>query len=65
MSKRKMSLRVLSDKVDIPTWDLSKFIKGEMEAILFTSLNSFCEALECQTGDLLEYKPDKRTSHSK
>ncbi len=56
MAKRKMSLNELSEKVDITLSNLSILKTGKAKAIRFTTLEAICEALDCQPGDILEYK---------
>lgn len=58
MAKRKMSLNELSDKVGLTLSNLSILKTGKAKAIRFTTLESICEVLECQPGDLLEYSKD-------
>jgi putative transcriptional regulator len=55
MAKRKMSLKELSEKVDITLANLSILKTGKAKAIRFSTLESICKALECNPGDLLEY----------
>lgn len=59
MAKRKMSLNELSEKVDLTLANLSILKTGKAKAIRFSTLEAICKALECQPGDLLEYKPDE------
>jgi putative transcriptional regulator len=56
MAKRKMSLNELSDKVNITISNLSILKTGKAKAIRLSTLESICEALDCQPGDLLEYR---------
>ncbi|MBS4044293.1 MAG: helix-turn-helix transcriptional regulator [Chitinophagaceae bacterium] len=56
MAKRKMSLNELSEKVDITLSNLSILKTGKAKAIRFSTLEAICKALECQPGDLLEFK---------
>ena len=56
MADRKMSLNALSDKVGIANVNLSKIKTGKVSAIRFSTLEAICEALNCQPGDILEYK---------
>ncbi len=56
MAKRKMSLNELSEKVEITLANLSILKTGKAKAIRFTTLNAICEALDCQPGDILEFK---------
>ena len=56
MAKRKMSLNELSEKVDLTLSNLSILKTGKAKGIRFNTLEAICEALDCQPGDLLEYK---------
>jgi putative transcriptional regulator len=56
MAKRKMSLNELSEKVDLTLANLSILKTGKAKAIRFSTLEAICNALDCQPGDLLEYK---------
>ncbi|MGL2993230.1 Transcriptional regulator [Flavobacterium sp. 9R] len=56
MAKRKMSLNELSEKVDLTLSNLSILKTGKAKAIRFNTLEALCKALECEPGDLLEYK---------
>lgn len=58
MAKRKISLNELSAKVDITIANLSVLKTGKAKAIRFSTLEAICEALDCQPGDILEYKKD-------
>ena len=60
MAKRKMSLNELSEKVDLTLSNLSILKTGKAKAIRFSTLDSVCKALECQPGDLLEYKNNEK-----
>ncbi|WP_297238710.1 helix-turn-helix transcriptional regulator [uncultured Faecalicoccus sp.] len=59
MADRKISLNELSEKVGISNVNLSNLKTGKVKAIRFSTLNAICEVLECQPGDILEYKNDK------
>ncbi|MCX7555048.1 helix-turn-helix transcriptional regulator [Marinicella sp. S1101] len=56
MAKRKMSLNQLSAAVGISLSNLSILKTGKAKAIRFSTLESICEALDCQPGDLLAYQ---------
>ncbi len=56
MADRKMSLNELSEIVKISNVNLSKLKNGRISAIRFSTLEAICEALNCQPGDILEYK---------
>ena len=59
LAKRKMSSGELAEKVGITAANLSILKTGKAKAIRFSTLNAICQALECQPGDILEYKGDK------
>lgn len=59
MAKRKMSLNELSDKVGITLSNLSILKTGKAKAIRFNTLESICQALDCQPGDILEFKAEE------
>lgn len=56
LAKRKMSVTQLSEKVGITMANLSILKNGKAKAVRFSTLESICEALDCQPGDILEYK---------
>ena len=58
MADRKISLNELSAKVGIANVNLSKIKTGKIAAIRFSTLEAICEALNCQPGDILEYRAD-------
>ncbi|MCQ2538222.1 MAG: helix-turn-helix transcriptional regulator [Lachnospiraceae bacterium] len=58
MADRKISLNELSEKVGVTNVNLSKMKTGKISAIRFSTLEAICEALDCQPGDILEYKKD-------
>lgn len=59
MADRKMSLNELSERVGVANVNLSKLKNGRVSAIRFSTLEAICEVLNCQPGDILEYKkPD-------
>jgi len=59
MAKRKMSLNELSEKVDITLSNLSVLKTGKAKAVRFSTLEAICKALDCQPGDILEYKNEE------
>ena len=60
MADRKMSLNELSEKVGVANVNLSKLKNGRVSAIRFSTLEAICEVLDCQPGDILEFKkPEK------
>lgn len=56
MADRKISLNDLAEKVGIANVNLSKIKTGKISAIRFSTLEAICDILDCQPGDLLEYK---------
>jgi putative transcriptional regulator len=61
MAKRKISLKDLADKIELTNANLSILKTGKAKAIRFSTLNEICKALNCQPGDILEYKEDEET----
>lgn len=58
LAKRKMKLKDLADRIDITVQNLSILKTGKAKAIRFSTLESICECLDCQPGDILEFKKD-------
>ena len=56
LARRKMSLTQLSERVGITMANLSILKKEKAKAIRFSTLEAICGALECQPGDILEYR---------
>ncbi len=56
MAKRKMTLNELSQRVGITLSNLSILKTGKAKAIRLETLDAICKALDCQPGDLLEYR---------
>ena len=56
LAKRKMSVTELADKVGITLANMSILKNGKAKAIKVSTLAKLCEALDCQPGDLLEYR---------
>ena len=56
LAKRKMSVTVLSEKIGITMANLSILKNAKAKAIRFSTLEAICKALDCQPGDILEYK---------
>ena len=57
LAKRKMSSGELAEKIGITAANLSILKTGKATAVRFSTLDSICKALDCQPGDLLEYRP--------
>lgn len=58
MADRKISLNQLAEQVGVSNVNLSKIKTGKISAIRFSTLESICETLNCQPGDILEYDPN-------
>ena len=58
MADRKISLNELSEKVGVANVNLSKLKNGKVSAIRFSTLESICDVLDCQPGDILEYRKE-------
>ncbi|BDH60378.1 putative HTH-type transcriptional regulator YozG [Lysinibacillus sp. PLM2] len=61
LAKRKMSVTELTEKVGITMANLSILKNGKAKAIRFSTLEAICKALDCQPGDILEYRNDDDT----
>lgn len=59
LAKRKMSLTELSQKVDITMANLSVLKTGKAKAVRFSTLEALCLALDCQPGDILEFREEE------
>ncbi len=60
LAKRKMRLNQLSEKVGITMSNLSILKQGKAKAIRLTTLDAICAALDCQPGDILEYRAEDK-----
>ena len=60
LAKRKMSLTELSEKVGITVANLSILKNGRARAVRFETLDAICRALQCQPGEILEYREEIR-----
>lgn len=56
LAKRKMSVTELTEKVGITMANLSILKNGKARAVRFSTLEAICKALDCQPGDILEYR---------
>ena len=59
MAKRKISLNELSERVGITLANLSILKNNKAKAIRFSTLEAICKVLECDVGDILEYRNDE------
>ena len=58
LAKRKMSVTELSEKVGITMANISILKNGKAKAVRIDTLDKICKALDCQPGDILEYRED-------
>ena len=58
MAKRTISLGALAERVQITPANLSILKNGKAKAIRFSTLEAICRELDCQPGDIIEYRPD-------
>lgn len=56
LAKRKMSVTELSERVGITMSNISILKNGKAKAIKIQTLDKICEALDCEPGDILEYR---------
>ena len=58
LAKRKMSVTELTERVGLTMANVSLIKNGKVKAIKLSTLEKICEALNCQPGDILEYRHD-------
>ncbi|KQT35657.1 Cro/Cl family transcriptional regulator [Chryseobacterium sp. Leaf405] len=58
LAKRKMQSKELAEKLGISTVNISVLKTGKAKGVRFDTLEAICKALECQPGDILEYKEE-------
>ena len=59
LAKKKMRSGELEERIGITPANLSVLKTGKAKAIRFTTLDAICKELDCQPGDILEYRPDE------
>lgn len=57
LAKRKMSSQELAERIGITPANLSVLKTGKAKAVRFSTLDAICRALNCQPGDVLEFRP--------
>lgn len=60
LARRKMSVGALADIIGISPANLSILKNGKAKGLRFSTLDAICKALDCQPGDILEYRPDEK-----
>ena len=58
MAKRKISLSELAERIDLTPANLSILKTGKAKAVRFSTLEAICRELDCQPGDILEYRDE-------
>lgn len=58
LARRKMRSKELAETIDITEANLSLLKSGKVKGVRFATLEKICATLECQPGELLEYRPD-------
>jgi putative transcriptional regulator len=58
LHQRRMTLTELADRIDITLANLSILKTGKARAVRFSTLEAICRALDCQPGDVLEFRPN-------
>ena len=58
LAKRKMTLSELAEEVGITLSNMSILKTGKVRAIRISTLDTVCRVLDCNVGDILEYRPD-------
>jgi putative transcriptional regulator len=58
LARRKMRSRELAERIGITEVNVSLLKSGRVKGVRFETLEKICEVLECQPGDILEYRPD-------
>jgi putative transcriptional regulator len=59
LAKRKMRSKTLAELVGITEQNISLLKSGKVRGMRFETLDAICKALECQPGDILEFRPDE------
>ena len=59
LAKKKMRSGELAERIGITPDNLTVLKTGNAKAIRFTTLDAICKELDCQPGDILEYRPDE------
>jgi putative transcriptional regulator len=58
LARRKMRSKELSERIGITEQNVSALKSGRVRGVRFETLEKICEVLQCQPGDILEYRPD-------
>ncbi|MHA6512094.1 helix-turn-helix domain-containing protein [Tessaracoccus sp. Z1128] len=58
LAKRGMAVGALAEKVGVTPANLAVLKNGRAKAVRFSTLEALCEALDCQPGDILQWRPE-------
>jgi putative transcriptional regulator len=58
LARRKMRSKELAERIGITEQNVSLLKSGKVKGVRFDTLEAICRALDCQPGDILEYRPD-------
>ena len=61
LAKRKMRSKELAERIGITEQNVSLLKAGKVKGIRFETREKICQVLDCQPGDILEYRPDRET----
>lgn len=61
LAKRKVRSKELAELIDITEANFSLLKSGKVKGVRFATLEAICRHLDCQPGDLLEYRPDEQS----
>lgn len=59
MARRKISLKDLAERIGMSTTNLSLLKTGKVHGVRYRTMEALCRELDCQPGDLFEYRPDE------
>ena len=65
LARRKMRSKELAERIGITEQNVSLLKSGKVKGVRFETLEQICAALDCQPGDILEYRPDADAAPSK
>ena len=64
LARRKMRSKELAERIDISEQNVSLLKSGKVKGVRFDTLERICAELECQPGDILEYRPEVKAGTS-
>jgi putative transcriptional regulator len=64
LARRKMRSKELAERIGITEQNVSLLKSGKVKGVRFETLEQICAVLDCQPGDILEYRPDVEAQHA-